>query len=349
LSNAGLPVQGTPITSFSDSLGFHVFLYELSNPLTTHVYQLYYQASTGKWQNQDITATANGVPPSGSLTSFADSLGEHVFYEGTDQHIHQLYGHNTWTDQDLTVISRASVDPAAGTSLTSFVDSLGEHFFYIATDSHIHQLYGHNTWSDQDLTAAATGVSPSSGTVLTGFNDAQGEHVYFIGADNRVHQLWGHNSWSDQDLTSMTGNLLFPPVASSLASFANTYGEHVYYLSNATPSKDDIMELCGCSGRWLLNDTTEHTSGQPGTVLGSPLSGYSSGTGTSTIGQVPYLGSSAAGSGFADVKTEYCNLACNNISGGANWQSSDVTSLTGAPPARDPSFWGPQGLSSFQQ
>ena len=131
------------MSSFSDSLGLHVF-YPGGGSLN-HVYQLYWQASSSTWQPaQDLTAATGGPTNAFFTTSFADSTGEHVFYPannntGNPSHIHHLCGcSGRWTDQDLTVVSRATVQ-FSGVGLSSFVDSLGEHVFYTATDSHIHQ------------------------------------------------------------------------------------------------------------------------------------------------------------------------------------------------------------------
>jgi hypothetical protein len=99
-----LAESGTGLTAFSDSSGEHAFYLGTNQ----HVYQLIWTSATG-WNNQDLTAiTGNTLAEAGSaLTGFADSVGEHTFYLGTNQHVYQLIwtGATGWSNQDLTTIS----------------------------------------------------------------------------------------------------------------------------------------------------------------------------------------------------------------------------------------------------
>ena len=78
-----------------------------------HVCQLWFNASSGSWTNQDLTSsppTIGALAAAGSaITGFVDPNiqdgGEHAFYLGTNQHIYQLYhdlSAGTWSNQDLT-------------------------------------------------------------------------------------------------------------------------------------------------------------------------------------------------------------------------------------------------------
>jgi hypothetical protein len=206
----------------------------------------------GSWADADLTAQTGGALAANvalSLSSFSDSLGEHLFYTAANSHIYQLYGHwedicfsvfgnrfclgpfFVWDNQDLTAKTGGTV---GGWSLTSFSDSLGEHVFYISTDQHVHQLFGNTAgWVDQDLSLQA-GTS-QSGTVLTSFSDSFGEHVQYIGPDNHVHQLW-HNGttigpWLDQDLTIIgNGSPISLSCFQFLTSFSDLSGEDVFYF-----------------------------------------------------------------------------------------------------------------------
>jgi hypothetical protein len=94
----------TWLTSFADSLGEHIY-FEGTN---FHIYQLYYAFSSRSWLGAaDLTAGTDGVPPEdgGQLTSFADSLGEHVAWEDTSQNLHQFFyslSTRSWSDQNLS-------------------------------------------------------------------------------------------------------------------------------------------------------------------------------------------------------------------------------------------------------
>jgi hypothetical protein len=320
-----------PMTSFTDSLGNHVF-YLAESGSVAHVFQLYYQFSSGTWLSQDITAAAGGPEPGYGLTGFEDSLGEHVFYEGVDEHIHQLYGHNGWTDQDLTALSHATAEPGLESPLTSFADSLGEHLFYTGTGHHVRQLYGNNGWSDQDLTALSDApLDATTQSPLASFSDSYGEHLFYIGTDYRVHQLYGDNGWTDQDLMPNSLDLAAAGFG-SLTGFSDSVGEHVFLLTadGDTPNYD-VLELCGCDGEWQLSDLTQETSGAyPHQAFeNGPVVSFSQGSGSSTIEQAPYLGLATAGESTIDVYVEWWTPS-------AGWNISNLNALTGAPSANMP-------------
>jgi hypothetical protein len=97
-----LAASGSPLTSFYDRVGQHVF-YLGGNQ---HVYHLYYSSSSQTWVDQDLTAMTNGaLAETGSaLSSFIDGQGnEQVIYEGTNQHVYQLLTQpGGWVNHDLT-------------------------------------------------------------------------------------------------------------------------------------------------------------------------------------------------------------------------------------------------------
>jgi len=150
------------------------------------------------------------------MTSFVDSGdGEHIFYLGTDQHIHQLYfntGVGHWVDQDLTITSGAAVNAQNQSPLASFVDTPGEHVSYIGTNNHVIQLYWTSSggWVEQDLSATAeNGLTtlPGSESPLIGFFDSIGEHFYYLarpeGSAYDIMELCfcGSGIWTLQDPT----------------------------------------------------------------------------------------------------------------------------------------------------
>jgi hypothetical protein len=110
-----LAASGSPLTAFlgrifSKNRDSEDIIYLGTNG---HVYQLWFNPSSGSWTNQDLTTfppTVGALAASGSaITGFVDpnilAGGEHAFYLGTNHHIYQLYhdlGAGTWSNQDLT-------------------------------------------------------------------------------------------------------------------------------------------------------------------------------------------------------------------------------------------------------
>jgi hypothetical protein len=104
-SDSVLPNLSSPLTSFADQSGEHVVYLDANR----HVRQLYWK-NGGNWVNQDLTVTSDSnadLPLFDSLSSFADSVGEHVLYMDRMHHVRQLYwstGSN-WSIQDLTSLA----------------------------------------------------------------------------------------------------------------------------------------------------------------------------------------------------------------------------------------------------
>jgi len=110
-----LAASGSPLTAFlgrvfSNNRDAEDIIYLGTNG---HVYQLWFNPSSGSWTNQDLTTfppTIGALAAAGSaITGFVDpnilAGGEHAFYLGTNQHIYQLYhdlAAGTWSNQDLT-------------------------------------------------------------------------------------------------------------------------------------------------------------------------------------------------------------------------------------------------------
>jgi hypothetical protein len=270
-SGSALPAAGSSLTSFTDNTGEHLFYLDANQ----HVDQMYW---SHKWINQDITSLSNSssvLPAQGSsLTSFADNTGEHVFYLDRAQHVRQLYWSGGWINQDLTSLSNdASALPAAGTSLTSFSDNTGEHVFYLDPSQHVRQLYWSGKWVNQDLTSLSNGASalPAAGSALTSFSDKTGEHVFYLDANQHVIQLYWSDKWTNQDLTLLSNSAsVLPAVGSSLTSFSDKTGEHVFYRD----ANQHIRQLYW-SGNWTNQDLTSlGSSGSALSATGSPFTSF---------------------------------------------------------------------------
>jgi hypothetical protein len=99
------------------------------------------------------------VPP--TPTSALDGFplsddSEHVFFIGTDSHVHELTHTGAgWVDNDLTTLAGA-VPPIPTTALDGYrLSNDSKHVNFIGTDNHVHELYftAAAGWVDNDLTA----------------------------------------------------------------------------------------------------------------------------------------------------------------------------------------------------
>ena len=94
--------------------------------------------------------------PTSALTSH--TLGDnsqHVFFIGTDNHVHELFiNGGSWKDNDLTNLAGA-VLPIPASDLTGYrLSDNSQHVFFIGTDDHVHELFIAGAgWLDNDLTA----------------------------------------------------------------------------------------------------------------------------------------------------------------------------------------------------
>jgi hypothetical protein len=207
------------VSSFSQSDPYGVWEYVFYVGLDHHVHE--YASGNPLW-DYDLTAlTAPASVPvtdGSDLPSFSDGAGQHVFYVGVDEHVHHLnfpsfVKHRTWSDQDLTVISKSAPRVSAWGGwlpLVAFGDSTGEYVYYASmTNFHVHQLYWGNgvsfgngaTWIDRDLSTNVVGFHGACAG-FAGFSHPDGEYMYYVSClDNHVHQVyWNGSASSDQDL-----------------------------------------------------------------------------------------------------------------------------------------------------
>jgi len=218
-----------------------------------------------------VTLTKAQSGTLGTLTSFTDSSGLHVYYLGVDSHVHQLWEQNgyQWPDENLTAEAGG---PLAKGFFTSFSDATGEHVYYVGEDSHVHQLcWNGYTEFDQDLTAGTVGAIPvQPNTYLTSFSDVSGRHVYYIGNDFHIHQLywnWRGIQEPDEDLTIAAHALL---ACASLSGLSDASGEHVYYFGCVDWHVHQLL----WNGQELDRDLTEEAGG-PQVALNVSLTSFS--------------------------------------------------------------------------
>jgi hypothetical protein len=238
----------------------HVFFIGTDN----YVYELYFTAGRG-WVYNDLTSLARAVPPTATSAIDGHRLSDdskHVFFIGTDNHVHELFiaPGGRWADNDLTSLATAK-PPTPTSALTSYrLSDDSQHVFFIGTDNHVHELFiDGGSWADNDLTAlaGAGAVPPTPTSALTGYRlSDNSQHVFFIGTDSHVHELDINGaSWADNDLTTLAGAV--PPTpASALTGYPlSDNSKHVFFIG----TDDHVHELFIAGAGWLDNDLTALT------------------------------------------------------------------------------------------
>lgn len=261
LTGAPAAAGNVALTSFYDAPNQVRFIFYIG--ADQHIDVVYWHLG---WNAEDVStlASAPAAAAGSYLTGVKDDAGnlEHVYYEGADQHIHELYTSSNpaqiFTTDDTAA---AGATPAApGSQLTSFFEagSRQQDIFYIGIDSHVQHLFFVNYWQSEDLNALTSSTVAAPGSALTSFQDiAQNQlHVFFTGTDQHVHQFYyGGGAWSPQDVTAVSGAPI-PALNSPMTSFedAPQNQQHDFYLG-----QDGHFYHLYWSGTWFVQDLTEGT------------------------------------------------------------------------------------------
>jgi hypothetical protein len=239
-----------------------------------HIHELYRAsgASPTEWTDNDLTALAGAVQPHAN-TALASYWGsdssQHVFFIGTDDHVHELYikpGASGWVDNDLSALTAgAQSTPNVNTALAAFWDdAAGQHVIYIGNDGHIHEIYTYPGagWTDHDLTYVLHAAGPNLGTALDYYQGSDNSrHINFFGVDGHVHEFYATptgagSGWVDNDLTKMA-NAVEPIVGDRALHgyWGSDSSQHVNFIG----TDGDLHELYIAPGTngWVDNNLTQ--------------------------------------------------------------------------------------------
>ncbi len=278
------PMAATVINSNNEVEVFYIS--------ANQIFSIYGGPSSG-WWGRCITCAAGAPQPAAgtALTSLVDQKGQftHVFYEGTNGHVYQLYcscnnTSGTWRFADPTLLAGAPV-AAADSALTTLADygsSTIIHVFYLGADQHVHQLYWTGSWHSADPTSLARAPVAVSGSALTSFLDGSGVlHIFYLNSQNvqelNVQELYWNGAWHTDNATSQAGVPLaaLAAVGSALTGFVNSSGigdtgMHVMYLG----TNGHVYALHATSSpAWGYFDATA-SSGGVAAVSGSSLASF---------------------------------------------------------------------------
>ena len=280
---ANTPAPGSALTIVNHNGGAQLFYVDTAQ----RVQEVSNVDTTGSWYSTCVTCAA-GAPAAAAgsaLTSFIDYSAyiTHVFYEGTNGNIYELYcscesSTSVWHWDDPTSLAGGAPVAASGSALTSFIDGGVMHVFYLGTNNKVYELYwiSGTTWHSDDPTSLAGAPVATSGSALTSFLDSSGfMHVFYLSSQN-VHELYwtGGSTWHTDDANSEAG-APSTAVGSVLTSFVNTSGMgdtgmHVLYLG----TNEHVYALHSSSSpTWSYFDATA-ASGGVAAVSGSHLTSF---------------------------------------------------------------------------
>jgi fucose-binding lectin len=275
------------ITGFAVGNLQHVFYIRYSD---SHVHELYY--NNASWSDQDITASAVGGGPANlvapQLVGFSTPGPQfHVYYEDSNLDMHQLYfNSNSWTDQDLTVLTGASCypgtpfPPAGAGYIAGFAVGNQQHLFCPGLDASkqyehmIHIYYNNSVWTSEDITALVGGGTIASNGAVAGFRypgKTQLE-VYGVTFEGHVHQFtFKGKKWTDVDLTASIGAPSDYWYGGAIA-FPTTPNNQFHFYYQPSP---EVYQLYFNGTSWLVNDLTR--GGGQADYYGSGMAGFAIG------------------------------------------------------------------------
>jgi hypothetical protein len=239
-----------------------------------------------------------------------------VFYVDLNGSVEELLFNGAgFTTQNLTALA---VGPQAipYSQVISVLDAFGqEHVFYLDQNNNINQLFFNNGsagtpgWTNQTLTGAFGGPAPLRGTPLTGLLDGFSERIFYLDTTDNVNQLFfnfDNGTWTNQTLTGTTGS----PSAfeSSLNSFADGLGKHVFYMDQNAHVRQLLLNNAG----WINQDLTA--------LAGSSIAGGA------------FTTSFADGYGEHVFYLDQLGTLTQLFSSNNGWVSQNVAAAAGAPP-----------------
>ncbi|MHB8750155.1 MAG: protein kinase domain-containing protein [Aggregatilineales bacterium] len=289
-----------------------------------HIHELDGQAAG--WTHTDLTSLT-GAPPAALGSPLVGYPWEarnakQVAYFTTNGHIHELsiVQGTGWTHTDLTSLTGAP--PAAlGSPLIGYVLEARntKQVAYFTSDGHIHELafVDRASWTHTDLTSLTGSPAAAPGSPLAGYawETNLSKQVAYFTADGHIHELVIQGTgWTHTDLTRLTGAPSAAP-GSPLVGYAWAGGDSkqvAYFTADGHLDELAITQRTN----WIHIDLTS-AIGAPSAAPGSPLVGYAWESGNSK--ETAYF--------TADGHIHELDVQATG------WTHTDLTSLTGAPPA----------------
>jgi hypothetical protein len=222
------------LVAFSTNPAIHVYYMDGN----LHINQLF-TADGSHWQNQYLTETTGGASgsensPLNGIAAFNVNNYQYLYFVAGTGHVHEFFYNNaTWSDRDLTQLSKTPpVDPSILNNMAAVaVPGTKKLRVYLLNNAnHIFQLASSNnvTWAGSDLTKKTKGPQPNNYTNLFASVDSTNKQVsvYYESGGYVNHMIQYSSGWTNENLTALTGG----PLEWNLTSMAGFNLSHTRYL-----------------------------------------------------------------------------------------------------------------------
>jgi hypothetical protein len=231
----------------------------------------------------NLTGSAQPPTPGSSLAGFIDPIlgTDNVFYQGTDQHIHQL----SWSPgvpwaEDTRVTSANAPTAAFASQLNGHMTPASEELFYVGSNQHVYELWrwskNYDGWHLTDVTMA-NGVKPLAavGSQLAGFWDSSAatDVVLYMSVDQHLHELlFAGSIWRDIDVAGTSGAPAIAVGSAIAAHFNTSAGSEEVYVVNQDQTIEEMWSWPSQTPTWHAQDafTGNAANAQPANI-GTPL------------------------------------------------------------------------------
>ncbi len=233
----GPNAQPDPLVAFTTSPTLHVYYTDWN----LHIHQLHSDNGTS-WQDEDLTSITGGTTSAtspGRMGGFNIDNFQYLYFVASTGHVHQfLYNNASWSDEDLTVLSKSTPATArSGVQALVIPGTKNLNVFYISTDNHIVQLAAtdNKKWVKTDLSKKTLAPGPQSFRVAAFTAPPHNElHVFYVGYTTNLHvlQLYKPKSqpWAYDDLTALTNGGIPESLYNDMTGFSFQNNQYVYYV-----------------------------------------------------------------------------------------------------------------------
>ncbi|MGB6358327.1 MAG: hypothetical protein WBF30_06050, partial [Candidatus Acidiferrales bacterium] len=262
-------ISGTPLGSFGDGHGQHVFYVGTDGA----VHQMLYN---GSWQEQTLSS-ASSVASGSQLASYEYNSIEFVVYQGTNGDVDELsFNGSSWTDANLTTATGGEL-PTNGTAFTG-VDSISPNgaqlLYFVGADGNIHEYSDTSSgWSDHAVVVSgAPAPAPNTRLIFFEAPTTLGQYTYFVSyvggaitndggngygifADFRAYNTY---SWDAYDVITQGGAANPPAINVTLGGVSIGIPDYVYFSGNQAGSTPppSVTLLIPSSGVWHATSST---------------------------------------------------------------------------------------------
>jgi Fungal fucose-specific lectin len=234
----GPNAQPSPLVAFTTSPTLHVYYTDWNQ----HIRQLHSDNGTS-WQDQDLTSITGGTiseSAPGRTAGFNLDNFQYLYFVASTGHVHQfLYNNSSWSDEDLTALSKSTLADARSDVQAVVVPATKQmYLFYISTDNHIVELTATNNkkWAKTDLSKKILSPGPQSFRVAAFTTPPHNElHVFYVGYTTNFHvlQLYKPQSqpWVYEDMTALTNGGIPESFYNDIAGFSFQNNQYLYYVA----------------------------------------------------------------------------------------------------------------------